>query len=110
MQYFLPRSPDHISSAIFDRKQVDGGRGNVLAVWSSHSEGRLRTRLRYELVKSRQDVVEIPAPNGGVVTFLPERFAAQKVWDGIATKPLVRDGRRCKILIVGAYKGSGKRF
>lgn len=110
MQYFLPRSPDHITSAIFDRKQVDGGRGNVLAVWSSDTEGRLRTRLRHELMKARQDVVEIPAPSGGVVTILPERFATQKLWDGITTKPLIRDGQTLQDTDRGRLQRVGEAF
>lgn len=110
MQYFLPRSPDHIASAIFDRRQVDGGRGNVLAVWSSDTEGRLRTRLRHELMKARQDVAEIPAPNGGVVTILPERFASEKLWDGITTKPLIKDGQTFLDTDSGRLKRAGEAF
>lgn len=110
MQFFLPRSPDFIISAIFDRKQVDGGRGNVLAVWSADTEGRLRTRLRHEMMKARQDVVEIPAPNGGVVTILPERFATQKLWDGITTKPLIRDGQTLQDTERGRLKRVAETF
>ncbi len=93
MPYFLPRAPGLVASAVVSRKNVDGLRGKMLAVWSAEGEGRLRTRLRHELVKTRDEIIEMPAPKGGVVMVVPESFASESLWAGITSTPLVKDGQ-----------------
>ena len=93
MKYFLPNSPSVVASAIVDKRLIDGSKGDSLAVWTPDEQGRLRTRLRHELMRTGDEVNEIPAPNGGVVSVLPVRLADAQIWNGITSDSSITRSR-----------------
>lgn len=95
MAYFIPHDDGRFVSAIVENKHIDGNQGHSLAVWTGPDEGKARTRIRSTLMRTRVNLAEVNAPDGGTVFLLPLRFANAPFWadfiDNPASKGIAAD-------------------
>lgn len=87
MAYYIPEDDGRFVAAIVENRHVDGVQGHSLAVWSGPDEAKARTRIRSTLMRSRVDLTEIDAPNGGTVFVMPLRFANASFWTDFIERP-----------------------